>query len=142
MFLLAAVLSGPLAIPASAAVQAAPVRLLADLACTEHGGAEVTFTVRNLGRETLEIDPDFHLSLSAVRPGGPELIGIVFVFPAPGFDVIAPGGESTFIVPIAAAEPGEPGATLQGRRLLLEAEVFLAGREHPARRIFSFPGCP
>ena len=121
--------------------QAAPVRLLASLTCVEGGGAEVTFTVRNLGRESLDINPDFHLSLTAVRPAGPEVVGIVFVFPAPGFDLIPPGGKSTFIVPIATADPGDPGASLQARRLLLEAEVFFAGRDHPARRVFSFPGC-
>jgi hypothetical protein len=118
-----------------------PVRLVADLTCVAGGGVEVTFTVRNLGRESVEIEPDFHLTLTAVRSSGRNPIAIVFVFPAPGFDVIAAGDQSTFRVPIATAEPGDPTAVLEARRLLVEAEVFLAGREHPARRVFAFPGC-
>ncbi len=54
-----------------------------------------------------------------------------------------PGETSAFIVPRGdAIEPGEIGADLSARRLLLEAEVFFEGRRKPVRRIFSFPGCP
>ncbi len=139
--------------------QAAPVRLSATLTCLPNGNAEVTFTVENLGRETLVIEPDFHLTLSAVRQGGPEPVAILFVFPAPGFKEIPPGESRTFIVPIDVQEPGDGGGdggggeltvrqlrpqgstSLNARRLLLEAEVFLLGRGHPVRRVFSFPGC-
>ena len=132
-----------LARPADARTQAAPVRLLADLACAQGGGADVTFTVRNLGHRTLTIENDFHLVLDKVEPGGREFVGAVFVFPVPELAVIAPGGKSTFLVPIGTAEEGEPGVDLSAaRRLLLEAEVFFEGREKPVRRLFSFEGCP
>ena len=132
-----------LASPADARTQAAPVRLLADLTCPAGGGVDVTFTVRNLGKRTLTIENDFHLFLDKVGPRGRESVSAVFVFPAPDFAVIAPGSESTFLVPIGTAEEGEPaGADLSARRLLLEAEVFFEGREKPVRRFFSFEGCP
>jgi len=130
-----------LARPADARIQAAPVRLLADLECAPGGGANVTFTVRNLGNRTLTIENDFHLFLDKVGSGGREAVSAVFVFPAPEFAVIAPGGAKTFLVPIGTAEEGEPGADLSARRLLLEAEVFLEAREQPVRRHFSFVGC-
>jgi hypothetical protein len=130
-----------LARPADARTQPAPVRLLAELTCVPSGGAEVKFTVRNLGNRTLTIDPDFHLVLDKVEPEGREFVGAVFVFPIPELAVIAPGSKSTFIVPIGTAEEGEPGADLSARRLLLEAEVFFEGRENPVRRLFSFVGC-
>ena len=124
--------------------QAVPARLTADLACLRDGGAGVTFTIRNLGRAPLEIDADFHLGLELVRAGGREPGPIVFVFPAPGFEVIPPGEERTFGVPMGDAEPGsgEPGVDLSARRLILGAEVFFEGRDRPVRRHFSFPGCP
>jgi hypothetical protein len=134
-----------LARPADVRTQAAPVRLLADLTCVARGGADVTFTVRNLGHQTLTIENDFHLFLDKVDPpGGRESVSAVFVFPAPGFDVIPPGKKTTFLVPIGTAEEGEPrpGEDLSARRLLLEAEVFFEGREQPVRRLFSFEGCP
>ena len=123
--------------------QAAPVRLIADLACLRDGGAEATFTIRNLRRAPLTIDGDFHLGLEPVRAGGRAPGPIVFVFPAPGFGVIPPGEERTFVVPMGDAEPGsgEPGVDLSARRLVLGAEVFLEGRDRPVRRHFSFPGC-
>ena len=131
-----------LASPADARTQAAPVRLLADLTCPAGGGVDVTFTVRNLGKRTLTIENDFHLFLDKVGPRGRESVSAVFVFPAPGFQVIPPGEKKTFLVPIGTAEEGDPGADLSARRLLLEAEVFFEGREKPVRRLFSFEGCP
>lgn len=110
---------------------------IAALTCTSHGGFEVALTLRNVGRDTIEIDDDFHLFLSVVhRDGREELVGIVFVFPAPGFDEIRPGRQKTFIVPI------DPGVDLPNRPLVLEAEIFLDGHEHPVVREFTFPGCP
>jgi hypothetical protein len=132
-----------LASPADARTQAAPVRLLADVTCPTGGGVDVTFTVRNLGKRTLTVENDFHLILDKVEPGGREFVGAVFVFPIPELADIAPGGKSTFLVPIGTAEEGEPGVDLSNaRRLLLEAEVFFEGREKPVRRPFSFAGCP
>jgi hypothetical protein len=127
--------------PAEARTQAAPVRLHADLACASGGGANVTFTIRNLGHRTLTIENDFHLFLDKVRPGGRESALVAFVFPAPEFAVIAPGASKTFLVPMGTAEEGEKGVDLRARRLLLEAEVFFEGRDKPVRRLFSFEGC-
>jgi hypothetical protein len=128
--------------PADARTQAAPVRLLADLTCASDGGANVTFTVRNLGHRTLTIENDFHLFLDKVGPGGRESAIAAFVFPAPGYEVIAPGAATTFVVPMGTPdEEGELGVDLSARRLLLEAEVFFVGRDKPARHLFSFEGC-
>lgn len=133
-----------LASPSDAAhrSQPAPVRLFADLECASGGGANVTFTVRNIGKDTLTIENDFHLFLDKVGPGGREPVSAVFVFPAPEFQVIAPGAAKTFLVPIGTGEEGEPGADLSARRLLLEAEIFFEGRDRPVLRHFSFAGCP
>ena len=127
---------------ASAPRQAAPVKLAADLACLPGGGAEITFAVRNLGRETLTIADDLHLALGAVRCGGQQPVTQLFVFPAPGLEVVRAGEERTFRVPVGdAVEPGEPTVDLGARRLLLEAEVFVEGRAQAVTRHFSFPGC-
>ncbi len=97
-----------------AASQAAPVKLLADLEYAPGGGANVTFTIRNVGKRTLTLRDDFHLTLTKVRPGGQEPVGVVFfVFPAPEFSVIAPGTERTFLVPIGTAEGDEPGTPVR-----------------------------
>ena len=101
--LLVLVAGAALANPADARTQAAPVRLLADLTCVTSGEAEVKFTVRNLGNRTLTIENDFHLFLDKVGPGGRKSVSAVFVFPAPGFDVIPPGKKRTFLVPIGTA---------------------------------------
>jgi len=139
--LLVLVAGAALTRPADARTQAAPVRLLADLTCAPGGGANVTFTVRNLGHRTLTIKNDFHLFLDKIGPGGRESAMAAFVFPAPDFEVIAPGAAKTFLVPMGTAEAGEPGVDLSARRLLLEAEVYFEGRDKPARRLFSFEGC-
>ena len=143
--LLVLVAGAALARPAeaqAAEAQAAPVKLLADLACAPGGGANVTFTVRNLGIRTLTIEDDFHLFLDKVGRGGRKPVIAVFVFPAPEFKVIAPGAKKTFLVPMGTGEEGEPGVDLRARRLLLEAEVFFEGLRKPARGLFSFEGCP
>lgn len=121
--------------------QPTPVKLAADLQCAPGGGANVTFTVRNVGNRTLELDDDFHLFLDKIDPGGRQPASAVFVFPAPAFKVIAPGAAKTFLVPMGTGEEGDPGVDLSARRLLLEAEVFFEGRDKPVRRHFSFEGC-
>lgn len=143
LLLLALGAGAALASPPDAAhrSQPAPVRLFADLECASGGGANVTFTVRNVGRQTLTIDNDFHLFLDKVETGVREPVSAVFVFPAPEFQVIAPGAAKTFLVPMGTGEEDEPGADLSARRLLLEAEVFFEGRDKPVRRHFSFAGC-
>ncbi len=139
VLLLVAEFASPAA--AAAAQQAAPVRLAAQLSCLPGGGAEVAFTVSNVGNRTLTIRDDFHLTLSVVRGRGLVFGGVVFVFPVPDFAVILPGESSTFRVPIGDAIGGEGGTDLSGRRLVLEAEVWFEGRDRPVRRYFSFPGC-
>jgi hypothetical protein len=121
--------------------QATPVKLLADLTCAPGGGANVALTIRNLGPRTLNIENDFHLFLDRVVPGGRTFVTAVFVFPAPEFEVIAPGASKTFLVPMGTGEQGEPGVDLRAHRLLLEAEIFFEGRDKPVRRHFSFEGC-
>ncbi len=120
---------------------AARLRLGAELVCLAGGGANVTLTFSNEGSDFITLDGDFHLFLDAVTSGGREFAGAVFVFPAPGFDTVASGGEVTFQVPIGDAVEGEPGSNLNTRRLLLEAEVFLEGQDRPIVGQFSFPGC-
>lgn len=119
---------------------AAGVRLSADIGCLPSGGAHVSFSIENLGPRRLRIDPDFHLRLNATRVGD-DVGTIVFVFPAPGWDVIRPGASRTFEIDMGEASEGLPGTDLSGLRLHLEAEVWLAGRAHPAVRTFSFAAC-
>src|SRR5215207_2627054 len=142
--LLALSAGASLASPIAVVHQSQPtrVKLLADLECAPGGGANVTFTVRNIGNRTLTIEDDFHLFLDKLGPGGREPAVAVFVFPAREFEVIAPGAAKTFLVPMGTGEEGEPGVELSARRLLLEAEVFFEGRDKPVRRHFSFEGCP
>ncbi|CAN5296571.1 hypothetical protein BH20ACT24_BH20ACT24_18450 [soil metagenome] len=128
--------------PAVAQQKATTVVLLASLECVEAGGANVTFTIRNAGPRVLSIEDDFHLFLKTVRPKGAKLVSIVFVFPAPDFEVIPPGEARTFLVPMGVGDEGEPGVDLRGKRLLLYAEVFFEHREEPVTDRFSFPGCP
>ena len=142
VLLLLLVAGAALARPVDSQTQAFRTSLLADLTCARGGGANVTFTVRNLGNRPIRIKDDFHLVLEKVEPGGRELVGAVFVFPVPEFALIAPGSASTFVVPIGTKDPGQTGVNLRNaRRLLLEAEVFFKGREQPVRRQFSFAGC-
>ena len=100
----------------------------------------MSFTVENLGPRRLRIDPDFHLRLNATRVGD-DVGAIVFVFPAPGWDLIRPGESRTFEVDMGEASEGLPGTDLSGLRLHLEAGVWFAGRSHPAVRTFSFAAC-
>lgn len=128
---------------AAGAAPAAPVRLDAELACLEAGGAEVTLTIRNLGREALALSGDFHLLLELVQPGGIHSGVVAFVFVGPGSEVVPAGGEQVYGVPLGAAVPGvEPGMDLRAKRLLLEAELWFVGYDQPVHRRFTFPGCP
>lgn len=127
--------------PSVAAAQPAPVRVKAELDCVTGGGADVRLSVRNLSRRTLAIEPDFHLTLYAVRAPGRQPVTVAFVFPVPDFAKLPPHGSSTFPVPMGTGEGGEPGLDLTARRLILESEVWFKGRNQPVRRFFSFPGC-
>ena len=127
---------------APAESQAAPVQLTADLTCLPSGGIAITLSVTNLGHETLTAT-DLHVFVAAVRQGGPEGVGALFVTPAPDFGVIPPQEERTIRLTLGEPVPGEPPATARfsGQRLLVEVEMFFAGREQPVRRHFSFPAC-
>ena len=128
--------------PASAAP--AGINLMPSLTCADTGGAEVDLTIRNDGRTERRLVGDFHLFLTAVRKGGLQPLGALFVFPAPGFNVIPAGEERTFILTFGTASPEaeEPGVDLSARRLLLVVEVFVDGRDHKIERTFTFTGCP
>jgi hypothetical protein len=121
----------------------APVRFGAELACVREGGADVSFTIANIGRRRLKIKGDFHLLLETVGPRGHRVASLVFVFPAPPFQVIEAGEQETFLVPMGVGEEGEQGVDLSAHRLLLRSEVFFTQRPgHGMERGFSYPGCP
>lgn len=126
------------ALPADAAPAA--VRLSAGLQCLRAGGAHVSFTIENVGPRRVRIDPDLHLRLNATRVGD-DVGAIVFLWPAPGWDVIGVGESRTFEVGMGEAFDEPEGTDLSGLRLHLDAEVWLAGRPNPAVRTFSFPAC-
>ncbi len=138
LFPAALVATGP---PAAAAGDAAPVRIFSSLSCHQGGGADLTLTVRNLGSEALRIDQDFHVFLSRVRPGRPELLSILFVFPAPTHQVVPPHDQVTFLLQAGVGEEGEEGLDLRARRLFLDVEFFFEHRDRPVERHFSYPGC-
>jgi hypothetical protein len=143
---LIAPLTGVLVITGSAVAHAAPSRISLDatLSCERTGGALVTFTISNRGKSDQRLSSDMHLVLDAVRPGGRKPVRAVFVFPAFGRDLVPAGGQQTFVLPFGTAVPeaGEPGIDLSARRLILDAEVFVAGRDHAIRGTFTFRGCP
>lgn len=129
------------ALSASPAAATTPrVRTHASLTCAPSGGARVTFTISNPGRETAVLDPDFHLLLEIIRRGRQPGV-VLFVFPAPGFDEIPPGETRTFLLDMGTPDEGFPGIDLSGARLLLESEVWLEGRSNPVVRTFTFSGC-
>ena len=142
--LLVPLMSVLLNVGAPAAI-AAPVRLTLDasLTCQAGGGAEVAFTITNHRAAEQHLRGDFHLFLGAVRAGGLKLVSALFVFPAPGFDTIGPGEERTFVLPFGTAIPeaGEPGIDLSARRLVLDADVFVDGRDPAIHQTFTYPGC-
>jgi len=121
---------------------AAPPRVSvsAELRCLEGGGIAIEITIENTGRQIARIDPDFHLLVETIRKGRQPGV-VLFVFPAPGFDRIPPGGSRTFL--LTAGEPfeGEPAIDFSGPRIILEIEVWLRGRDHPVVRTLTYPGC-
>jgi hypothetical protein len=117
------------------------LRVRAVVSCLAEGGIGIDLTLTNRGSHVARIDPDLHLLIEAVRAGGRQPGVVLFVFPAPGFDRIPPGQSRTFL--LTAGEPfeGEPAIDFSGRRILIEVEVWLRGRQHPVTRTLSFPGC-
>ena len=118
----------------------AAVRLSGALRCLAAGGAHISLTIENVGPRRVVIDQDFHLQVNVTRPG-PDVGMIAFVFPAPGWARIPPGGSRTFELDLGEGFEGEPGTDLSGLRLHLEAVVFFVNRPHPAVKTFSFPAC-
>jgi len=127
--------------PAQAGTSAA-LGLSADLTCLRTGGAHIRFSIENLGPRRVRIDPDFHLWVHVLHPGGTETGMIAFVFPSPDFASIPSGQTRTFELNLGEAFDGEPGTDLSGRRIRVDAEVWLAGVSHPAVKRFSMPACP
>jgi hypothetical protein len=116
------------ALPVSAAEPDPVADLSAELTCLTHGGAQVHFTVRNVSDHRIRISPDFHIDLSGWGPGGHRGYGVLFVFPAPGFDRIPAGEERTFVL------------DFDSLRLVLRAEVFFS-RDPSVFERLGFPGC-
>jgi hypothetical protein len=133
------------AIMVPAAAVAAPLRrrLGPTVACQQTGGATLEFTLTNRGSHEQRLSSDLHLTLDAVRAHGRKTVLTVFVFPMFGFDTVPAHGDRAFIVPfgVAVPEAQEPGVDLSARRLILRAEVFLAGWDRAIKRSFSFAGC-
>lgn len=125
------------AMPASASVR---LRISADLRCVEGGGAVLDLSMENPSRETVRIDPDFHVMLEIVRRGRQPGV-VLFVFPAPTHATIPPGEARTFALELGIPDESFPGLDLSGARLILETETWLAGRTAPVVRTYSFPGC-
>jgi hypothetical protein len=124
----------------ASAAQPPVVRIGADVTCLTDGGIAIDLTVENHGSRAAHIDPDLHLLVETVRMGRQPGV-VLFVFPAPGFDRIPPGESRTFL--LTAGEPfeGEPAIDFSGSRILIEVEVWLRHRIHPAIRTLSFSAC-
>jgi hypothetical protein len=128
------------ALPVSAAEPDPVADLSAELTCLTHGGAQVHFTVRNVSDHRIRISPDFHIDLSGWGPGGHRGYGVLFVFPAPGFDRIPAGEERTFVLDFGVELDGEPSVEIDSLRLVLRAEVFFS-RDPSVFERLGFPGC-
>jgi hypothetical protein len=126
---------------AASATRPPVVRIGGDLSCLAGGGIGIDLTVENRGSRVAHIDPDLHLLIETVRMGGRRPGVVLFVFPASGFDRIPQGESRTFL--LTAGEPfeGEPAIDFSGSRILIDVEVWLRHRTHPATRTLSFPAC-
>jgi hypothetical protein len=127
-------------ISATAASASTRVTTSADLRCVKGGGAILDLSMENPGRNEIRIDPDFHVMLEIVRRGRQPGV-VLFVFPAPTHATIPPGETRTFILELGTPDESSPGLDLSGARLLVDTEIWLAGRTAPIVRTFSFPGC-
>ena len=125
-----------------AAAARSRVAVDADLSCVSGGGASISYTLTNTGKQTVHLG-DLHFYLTRMTKGGPKGAGIVFLFPSPDFAVIPAGESRTWLVDIGTGIPGEPGSgtDLSARRLMLETEAWMDGYETVRRRTFTFPGC-
>ena len=115
---------------------ATAVTLSAALECTQTDMV-LTLTIRNVGNGTLDIR-DLPVFFAGVGPGGPQPLGALFVSPAPGFDLIPPGEESTFALPFS--REGEPEAA-EYRLIIVGVEVFFTDAQKPVIRHFTFAPC-
>ena len=138
-FTIALSLGAP-AIVASAA-PAPAVRITAEPICQPYGGLDVTLTVTNLGKQTIQAW-DLQAFLGAVQPGGPEGRGALFLTLAPDFGTIEPGESNSILLQFSGRDPSEPAPAAEVRRLILGIELYIVGRDQPIVRHFSFPACP
>jgi hypothetical protein len=138
VFIATALASGP---GVASAARPPVVRISAEVTCLTDGGIGIDLSVENRGTRVAYIDPDLHVLIEAVRMGGRQDGVVLFVFPAPGFDRIPSGETRTFL--LTAGEPfeGEPAIDFSGSRILIEVEIWLRHRIHPATRTLSFPAC-
>lgn len=114
--------------------EGAEVQITASLDCLSADQIGFWFVVRNSGPTLLNIDPPVH---AVVRvPGG--TVTQFFGFPAPGFDVIEPGGEVTFGILVDRADM--PSA-FDARRIVFGVDVDFEEKKNPAVRYTVFPGC-
>ncbi len=117
------------------------IRISAAVSCLSEAGIGIDLTLANRGSSVARIDPDVHLLIETVRTGGRQPGIVLFVFPAPDFARIPPGESRTFL--LTAGEPfeGEPPIDFSGNRIIIEVEVWLRHRQHPAVRTLSVPAC-
>ncbi len=134
------VVVGLLAPAATASAAAAPLRIRAEAVCRSDGGLDVTLSVTNLGQQTITAR-SLHAFLEVVRPGGPEGVGALFFTLAPDFGTIRPGDTNELLLQFDPSEPGIPVGGVGAKRLMLGIELFVAGRDRPIVRHFSFPAC-
>lgn len=142
--LLSALLTGAVLLLPQAPADAKP-----DQAARGDGGAEVQITatpecrsadqltvvlvVRNTGSQVLHIDPPVRGGLRVP----PRDVRRFWGYPAPGFDVIEPGGQVRFEVPFDAEQPG----AFDAQRITFWVDFRFDELKRPVIRHTSFPGC-
>ena len=110
------------------------VQITSSLDCSSTDQLGFWFVVQNSGPTLLHIEPPVH---AVVRvPGG--MVTQFFGFPAPGFDVIEPGGEVRFGILVDRADM--PSA-FDAKRIVFGVDVHFEEEKNPAVRYTVFPGC-
>lgn len=154
-----------LAFAQPAAASAERISVDAELSCVAGGGAYATYTVTNIGSETVYLR-GIKLALDRVTTEGPVSVPVdhgsvghqttiylfldIFIFA----QAMAPGETRTWQLPMGLPFPGEthPGADLSGLQLQLHAETWIGDASlfdpdavgvdsRAVRDTFLFPGC-
>ncbi len=127
--------------PADAGFDRAPardggpeVRVAATRECSAPQQFAVILFIRNTGPQELHIEPPVRGGLRV--PPGEHLR--FFGRPAPGFDVIAPGGQVRFVIPFETDQPD----LFDAERVTFWVDVRFAELPHPVIRHIALPGCP